>query len=127
MCGITGFCDFKKKSNKHNLINMTNKLYHRGTRNGYSFFENQNSNIGLGHRRLSILDLSTNGDQPIAHLIQYHAILTMKEKNRKMYYIGDRFYTENLPYVSNKQVDISHFKQGFSSIMFPRIGLVIRL
>ena len=66
-------------------------------------------------------------DQPIAHLIQYHAILTMKEKNRKMYYIGDRFYTENSPYVSNKQVDISHFKQGFSSIMFPRIGLILRL
>jgi FemAB family protein len=65
-------------------------------------------------------------DQPIAHLIQYHAILTMKDKNRKMYYIGDRFYVENLPYVTNKQVDISHFKQGFSSIMFPRIGLISR-
>ncbi len=66
-------------------------------------------------------------DQPIAHLIQYQAILTMKKKNRKMYYIGDRFYLEHLPHVTNKQVDISHFKQGFSSIMFPRIGLIFKL
>lgn len=63
-------------------------------------------------------------DQPLGHLVQYEAILTMKGKGIEMYYIGDRFYQENLPFVTNKQVDISHFKQGFSSKIFPRIGLV---
>ena len=65
MCGITGFLCFKKKSNKHTIINMTDKLHHRGSSSGYSFYENQNSNIGLGHRRLSILDLSKQGNQPM--------------------------------------------------------------
>jgi hypothetical protein len=51
----------------------------------------------------------------------------MREKGRKMYYIGDRFYKENHPFVTHKQVDISLFKQGFSSKIIPRIGLVFNL
>ena len=62
-------------------------------------------------------------DQPLGHMIQYQAILTMKEKGKKMYYLGDRFYEENLPFVTEKQVNISNFKQGFSSQILPRIGL----
>jgi len=66
MCGITGFCDFNKKSNKQVLQNMTDVLHHRGPDDsGYSFYENDYANIGLGHRRLSILDLSTHGHQPM--------------------------------------------------------------
>ena len=65
-------------------------------------------------------------DQPLGHLVQYEAILTMKKKGIEIYYIGDRFYKENLPFVTNKQVDISHFKQGFSSNIFPRIGLLFQ-
>jgi asparagine synthase (glutamine-hydrolysing) len=68
MCGISGFCDFKKKSNKHTLVNMTDVLHHRGPDDsGYSFYGNDYANIGLGHRRLSILDLSTHGHQPMAY------------------------------------------------------------
>jgi len=66
-------------------------------------------------------------DQPLGHIIQYQAILTMKEKGRKMYYLGDRFYREDLPFVNRKQVDISHFKQGFSSKLLPRLGLIFNL
>jgi len=66
MCGITGFCDFGKKSNKQVLENMTDVLHHRGPDDsGYSFYENKYANIGLGHRRLSILDLSNHGHQPM--------------------------------------------------------------
>ncbi len=65
-------------------------------------------------------------DQPLGHMIQYQAILTMKEKGRKQYYIGSRFYKEELPFVTEKQVNISSFKQGFSSHLFPRIGLIFK-
>jgi FemAB family protein len=65
-------------------------------------------------------------DQPLGHMIQYQAILTAKEKGRKMYYIGDRFYRENLPHVTEKRVQISHFQQGFSSKIFPRVGLLFQ-
>lgn len=66
MCGISGFVDFNKKTNKKILKSMTDVLHHRGPDDsGYSFYENNNSNIGLGHRRLSILDLSNHGHQPM--------------------------------------------------------------
>jgi len=68
MCGISGFCDFTKKSNKHTLSAMTDVLHHRGPDDsGYSFYINETSNIGLGHRRLSILDLSSHGHQPMSY------------------------------------------------------------
>jgi len=66
MCGIAGFCDFNKKLNYNNLVEMTDILHHRGPNDsGYSFYENECANIGLGHRRLSILDLTSHGHQPM--------------------------------------------------------------
>jgi asparagine synthase (glutamine-hydrolysing) len=66
MCGIVGFICFNKLRNKETLRKMTDALSHRGPDNsGYSFYQNENSNIGLGHRRLSILDISELGNQPM--------------------------------------------------------------
>ncbi|WP_151950595.1 asparagine synthase (glutamine-hydrolyzing) [Aliarcobacter butzleri] len=66
MCGIAGFCDFSKKLSKNDLELMTDVLHHRGPDDsGYSLFEDDKYSIGLGHRRLSILDLSTHGHQPM--------------------------------------------------------------
>ena len=66
MCGIAGFIDFNKESNYKILKKMTDVLYHRGPDDkGYSFYSLSNCNIGLGHRRLSILDLSNHGHQPM--------------------------------------------------------------
>ena len=66
MCGIVGFCDFNRKSNKDILKNMTDVLHHRGPDDsGYYFEDNVYTAVGLGHRRLSILDLSSYGHQPM--------------------------------------------------------------
>ncbi len=68
MCGIAGFIDFNKTLNNHALKTMTDVLHHRGPDDsGYSYFEESTATIGLGHRRLSILDLSSHGHQPMAH------------------------------------------------------------
>ena len=61
MCGITGF--LSKKYNSKDLQKITDSLYHRGPDANGIFFD-ENIGIGLGHRRLSILDLSTNANQP---------------------------------------------------------------
>lgn len=65
MCGIAGFVDFKNfvcSSTKE----MTSKISHRGPDDlGEFISENDKVRIGLGHRRLSILDLSKNGHQPM--------------------------------------------------------------
>ncbi|CAN2048472.1 asparagine synthase (glutamine-hydrolysing) [Candidatus Magnetomoraceae bacterium gMMP-1] len=67
MCGIAGFCDFTKKSTRKILFKMTDILFHRGPDDsGCEFFETSEAQIGLGHRRLSILDISKLGSQPMS-------------------------------------------------------------
>lgn len=66
MCGISGFIDFNQQSSVDVLIKMTDTLYHRGPdESGYEFFQTNTFQIGLGHRRLSIIDLSETGKQPM--------------------------------------------------------------
>jgi asparagine synthase (glutamine-hydrolysing) len=66
MCGITGFIDFNKNTTLDTLKNMTDVLHHRGPDDsGYWFDEIDNCIVGLGHRRLSILDLTLHGHQPM--------------------------------------------------------------
>jgi asparagine synthase (glutamine-hydrolysing) len=66
MCGLAGFVDFNKRSLKTQLEKMTDVLMHRGPDDsGYKLFETKEAIIGLGHRRLSILDLSMHGHQPM--------------------------------------------------------------
>jgi asparagine synthase (glutamine-hydrolysing) len=66
MCGIVGFCDFSKKTSYEILQSMTNAISYRGPDDsGYSYNKVENATIGLGHRRLSVIDLSSNGHQPM--------------------------------------------------------------
>lgn len=66
MCGIAGFVDYKKQSSKEILEKCTDTLIHRGPDGaGYEFLENELCQVGLGHRRLSIIDLSTAASQPM--------------------------------------------------------------
>ena len=66
MCGITGFIDFKKESKVEVLSTMTDTLFHRGPDgSGVELIETEQAIIGLGHRRLSIIDLSSFGKQPM--------------------------------------------------------------
>jgi asparagine synthase (glutamine-hydrolysing) len=66
MCGINGFCDFNKKLDKEEIEKANATLRHRGPDDGETIvFHTQYANIGLGHRRLSILDLSPLGHQPM--------------------------------------------------------------
>ncbi len=68
MCGISGFIDFGKKSNKDILIKMTTSLAHRGPDGeGFYFKQSDFAQVGLGHRRLSIIDLSTFAGQPMEY------------------------------------------------------------
>ena len=67
MCGIVGFWKFKsedKDSLEDSIKQMTDKLTHRGP-DDTGFYLDENQGIALGHRRLSILDLSLRGHQPM--------------------------------------------------------------
>ncbi len=66
MCGITGFIDFSKKTTASVLKEMTDAMHHRGPDDaGYEVYETPKSIIGFGQRRLSIIDLSPLGHQPM--------------------------------------------------------------
>jgi asparagine synthase (glutamine-hydrolysing) len=65
MCGISGFIDYKKNTQLHHLEKMNRTLGHRGPDGeGYKIFNNPFATVGLGHKRLSIIDLTENGSQP---------------------------------------------------------------
>ncbi len=65
MCGISGFADFNNKTGQAILEKMNRSLAHRGPDGeGYAMFNDAAATIGLGHRRLSIIDLSAGGHQP---------------------------------------------------------------
>ena len=95
MCGIAGYLDFDRKVNLKTLYEMTNIVKYRGPDDeGYLLFsENEsvllagndtakdcciekkiedildsdiNCYLGFGHRRLSIIDLSSAGHQPMS-------------------------------------------------------------
>ena len=67
MCGICGFYS-KKRETLGNLIEMNNTLIHRGPNDhGEEIYAGRTSEygIGLAQRRLSIIDLSVRGHQPM--------------------------------------------------------------
>ena len=65
MCGIAGIISLDKNEITHaRLSAMTNSLAHRGP-DGEGHWISENGNVGLGHRRLSIIDLSHQADQPM--------------------------------------------------------------
>lgn len=62
MCGITGFYSSTHEISIESLHAATNAIAHRGPDGQGIFYKN---NIGLGHTRLSIIDLSNNASQPM--------------------------------------------------------------
>ena len=69
MCGISGFADFRRETGMEILEKMNRTLLHRGPDGeGYSIYDCPFATIGLGHRRLSIIDLTAGGHQPQSFL-----------------------------------------------------------
>ena len=64
MCGIVGVFSRREPLDAANLERVTRSLYHRGP-DGQRQWVSADRRVGLGHARLSIIDLTT-GDQPIA-------------------------------------------------------------
>jgi asparagine synthase (glutamine-hydrolysing) len=60
MCGIVGF----NSNNSNTLRNMLDKLHHRGPDDLGMIFKN---NFSMGHVRLSIIDLTIGGHQPMVY------------------------------------------------------------
>lgn len=113
MCGIAGIHHFDPERTVSDLVlkNMTETLAHRGP-DGAGYFVQKN--IGLGHRRLAIIDLST-GDQPLYNVSKTIAIVlngeiyNYLELRKELQSLGHQFHT-----VSDTEVVIKAYEQwGF--------------
>ena len=98
MCGIFGLVNYKRKIEESEILSSSNLLEHRGPDDsGYEIIEQENSNILLLHRRLSILDLSPLGHQPMKSedgnylIILNGEIYNFKEIRKELENFGYKF------------------------------------
>lgn len=63
MCGIAGFCNWKTDWEK-NIRKMNDHMRHRGP-DASGIWASEDGSVVFGHQRLSIVDLSENGAQPM--------------------------------------------------------------
>ena len=74
MCGIAGYITLNNSINPTQLKKATSLLQHRGPDAG-GFYFSDDEKVGLGHRRLSILDLSASANQPMYSSDGNHIII----------------------------------------------------
>lgn len=84
MCGIVGFVDNRKKKEKKEIIKkMADRIAHRGPDQEGFYTDDL---VALGHRRLSIIDLSKKGGQPIYN----------EDKSKMIIFNGEIYNYESL-------------------------------
>ena len=66
-------------------------------------------------------------EKPLGHVVQQLAIEKMKSLGLKWYKLGDRSYSVGEEGVTQKEIDISKFKEGFCTNMIPRFELKLPL
>lgn len=94
MCGIAGFID--ERSDLQDLQQMTRRLSNRGPDDEGYFFQ---SPVGLGHRRLSIIDLTEGGHQPMHFenlvIVFNGEIYNYKEVRKELETLGYNFLSSS--------------------------------
>lgn len=124
MCGICGYYSFTKEISTKNILEMNKAIQHRGPddegfwllnqNEGKSFsgvdstqkiketfpvLEHEKSQLALGFRRLSIVDLSENGHQP----------MTSQDENLIITFNGEIYNFKEL------RTELEHFDYQFKS------------
>ena len=100
MCGIAGFWNLNHEPLSQSLLEcFTDALSHRGP-DGNGFYVDADANLGLGHRRLAILDTSDLGKQPMSYgngrywLTFNGEIYNFLELRDELENLGYQFFTE---------------------------------
>ncbi len=101
---MCGFVTFINHGNKELLKESTELISHRGPDN-QSIFWDENFNSGLGHRRLSIIDLSEEGNQPMWSDDQQTAILFNGEIFNFLE-LKKEFYRDGVEFRTNTDTEV---------------------
>lgn len=97
MCGIAGIISKNNVDIKDEIVKMTDIISHRGP-DGFGYYHG--NNFSFGHRRLSIIDLTTKGAQPMTYkdryVITYNGeIFNYIELKSELLMKGYEFYTDS--------------------------------
>lgn len=117
MCGICGFIS-KKSIRQEQLKEMNDQMYHRGPNDsGEEIFEAAGGyQVGLAQRRLSILDLSELGHQPM-HSVNDRLVITY---NGEIYnFLELREELKEYPFKSRCDTEVilaAYLKWGISCV-----------
>lgn len=85
MCGIAGKISLTEKQvSTDEVERMNDAIRHRGPDDG-GVYLSPDRRVGLGHRRLSIIDLSPLGHQPMRYLDRYEIVF-----NGEIYNFGEK-------------------------------------
>lgn len=125
MCGVAGFIDFNGKSTKENLNIMVAQLRHRGPDDyGIEILKKDNQIIGLGQCRLSIIDISSAGHQPMhfknLSIIYNGEIYNYKEIRKELIAKGHTFVSN-----SDTEVILQAFYEWGESAVHKFIGMFV--
>lgn len=101
MCGIAGIVSSDPQAtNLPSLKRMTDAIAHRGP-DGEGFWISGDQKVGLGHRRLKVIDLSEDGRQPMTYgiegryVIVYNGeIYNYKELRQQLTGLGYQFHSQ---------------------------------
>lgn len=104
MCGFTGFIDHEHITSPEILQEMITTLNHRGPDDkGIKIFYNHNSIVGLAHARLSIIDLSSKGHQPMNYM-NYTIVYNGEIYNYKE--IKEELKAKGHTFISNSDTEV---------------------
>ncbi len=123
MCGIAGFIDFNHSSSREILAGCTSTIAHRGPDGaGLEFMQEPGYQVGLGHRRLSIIDLSNAAAQPMPYrhyqIIFNGEIYNYREIREELLQKGHVFSTQ-----SDTEVILHAYEQWGASALQKFIGM----
>jgi asparagine synthase (glutamine-hydrolysing) len=125
MCGIAGYIDFLNKTSEDVLTKMTNELNHRGPDGGGTeMIQSAYAQIGLGHRRLAIIDLTSSGHQPMQYgplWITYNGeIYNFKEIRIELEALGHSFNSH-----SDTEVILHAYKEWGKDCLKKFVGMFV--
>jgi len=123
MCGFCGYINYKRPVNGNVIKSMVEVINHRGPDDsGYYEDINDNYQLALGHARLSILDLSPLGHQPMHYnnlTIAYNGeVYNFKEIRNELSKLGHSF-TSN----SDTEVILHSFEEWGMKCVEKFIGM----
>jgi len=107
MCGIVGFFGFGDFDNIKIIKGMTNRLQHRGP-DFSSTWINKENEIAFGHTRLSIIDLSSGGNQP----------MTSKNKRYTIVFNGEIYNYKQI----QKKYDLNCISRSDTEVLLESIS-----